>query len=146
MKVIRYENVQKAIKNNSQKDLKKYIDSGFDVNTRSPWGLTLLHEACLNNNHEMVKILLSHGANVESKTFYGEETPLIISIRNDCVENVLILLDNLLSKNTESFLEAGDCLISEANASLVRTVLEKHKLDLSFDKKTALSAVNQERL
>lgn len=146
MTAIRYENAKKAIKNNSQKDLKKCIDLGFDVNTRSPWGLTLLHEACLNNNHEMVKLLLSYGANANTKTFYGEDTPLVISIRNDCVENVKILLENFYNNNPEVYLDIDNSLLSEANLGIIKTILEKYKFNLSDTMTVDCLSSKRERL
>lgn len=146
MTEIRYENAKKAIKNNSQKDLKKCIDLGFDVNTRSPWGLTLLHEACLNNNHEMVKLLLSYGANANEKTFYGEDTPLVISIRNDCVENVKILLENFYNNNPEVYLDIDNSLLSEANLGIIKTILEKYKFNLSDTMTVDCLSSKRERL
>lgn len=146
MTKIRYENAKKAIKNNSQKDLKKCIDMGFNVNTQSPWGFTLLHEACLNNNHEMVKLLLSYGANANAKTFYGEETPLVISIRNDCVENVRILLENFYNNNPEICLDIDSNLLSEANLGIIKTILEKYKFNLSDTMVVDCCSSKRERL
>lgn len=56
------------------KDLNFCIDNGIDINQQESNvdGNTPLHHAVINDNLEIVKLLLSKGANRNAKNKYGE--------------------------------------------------------------------------
>jgi len=55
--------------------LKTLLDNGVDINIKSSYGRTALHEAALHGKVEIVKLLLENGADVNAKNNRGE-TPL----------------------------------------------------------------------
>ena len=48
------------------RQVKRAIDLGFDVNAHDKWGFTLLHRACVFQNHAVVGLLLERGSNTEA--------------------------------------------------------------------------------
>ena len=59
------------IENNNIKSVKKYIDSGYDLNIQNNDGITPLMHATSNNKIEIVKLLLSAGADPNKQNYNG---------------------------------------------------------------------------
>ena len=118
-----YEKALLLMRGNSLKELEKLINSGFNINTQSPWGFTLLHEACVENKNEIVEWLLSKGANIETKTFFGECTPLMIAIRKNNKKIVSMFLDKFKS-NSKNYIIITEQILSEANTDDMKILLE----------------------
>lgn len=118
-----YEKALLLMRKNSLKELEKLISSGFNINTQSPWGFTLLHEACVEDKNDIVKWLLSNGANVETKTFFGECTPLMIAIRKNNKEIVSMFLEKLKG-NRKNYFMITEQILSEANTDDMKILLE----------------------
>jgi uncharacterized protein len=62
------------------------ISKGVDVNAMDFRGSTALHEAAEHDNLEMVQLLLANGATVHIVQQLGNETPLLIAVREGYVE------------------------------------------------------------
>jgi len=60
------------------KVVSKYLDAGQDLNTQGYQG-TALHYAAKNGQYEMVKFLISKGADVNTRTEWSNFTPLHIA-------------------------------------------------------------------
>lgn len=71
------------------------------VNVTDSDGYTPLHKACYNNNVEMVKLLLRHGANLEARTELGW-TPLHSACKWNNAECVALLLQHGADINAHS--------------------------------------------
>ena len=60
---------------------------------RDSQGRTPLHEAAGAEEHELVKVLLDHGADIEAQDNYGE-TPLHLAAGNNATEATKVLLEH----------------------------------------------------
>ena len=58
------QDIFKYIYNDDVQSVKNYIDAGYDLNIKNINGYTALILATSNNKHEIVKLLLSAGADV----------------------------------------------------------------------------------
>ncbi len=70
--------------------LRKALTAGIDINHRNDSGLTLLMIACAKGFAQIVRILLSHNADLRLKSQSGE-TALDLAVRNEnreCVQSV----------------------------------------------------------
>lgn len=74
-------------------DIKKYLDEGANINYVGPDGLTALHNAIIDNNCEIVKLLVESGSdvNIQDPMYW---TPLHSAIEMGNLEIIQILLDN----------------------------------------------------
>ncbi len=102
------------IRNNDIESVKKYIDSGYDLNIQNNDGNTPLILTTYNYNSEIVKLLLNAGADVDKQDNDGY-TALIYAAYNNNREIVEILLDYgadefILNDRNKSFY---DCLNDE---------------------------------
>ena len=70
------------ISNDDIKSVKKYIDSGYDLNNQSLYGYTPLIYAVLNSNIEIIKLLLNSGADIDKQDSINR-TSLIIASQNN---------------------------------------------------------------
>ncbi|KAI5519026.1 Ankyrin repeat family [Trichomonas vaginalis G3] len=68
--------------------LKFFLDKGANVEVKSGWGDTPLHKAAEQDNVECVQLLLSSGANPNSKNLKNE-TPLEIT-KNAQIQRLLL--------------------------------------------------------
>ena len=67
------------------------LDEGASVNWRDSGGWTALHEACINNRAEVVKVLLKHNPLINQQSDWGD-TPLDWACRRGSIDCVKILL------------------------------------------------------
>lgn len=82
--------------------LKRLLDAGADVNTKSPNGDTALHRGALQGGIEVVQLLLNRGARPNAANDIGE-TPLHMAIKGDGrVDVVRILLEAKADPNTRN--------------------------------------------
>uniref|UniRef100_A0A0N5B272 ANK_REP_REGION domain-containing protein n=1 Tax=Strongyloides papillosus TaxID=174720 RepID=A0A0N5B272_STREA len=74
-------------------DIKKYLAEGANINYVGPDGLTALHNAIIDNNCEIVKLLVENGSdvNIQDPMYW---TPLHSAIEMGNLEIIQILLDN----------------------------------------------------
>ena len=70
--------------------VKKYLDSGGDINVKSDSGMTSLHHAAYRENKEVVELLIAKGASLNAQDFAGR-TPLNVAIRYKQTETADIL-------------------------------------------------------
>ncbi|KAL3318950.1 hypothetical protein Ciccas_002390, partial [Cichlidogyrus casuarinus] len=56
-----------AAQRNDVVETRRMLDLGVDPNTVNEDGLSALHQACINNNYPIAKLLLSHKANVNAR-------------------------------------------------------------------------------
>lgn len=77
------EDLLRACKGNSLRDVQKYLEAGADPNAWQPdgsTGYTALGYACKNGNINMVRTLVDSGASVDGMD--GCESPLLLAARN----------------------------------------------------------------
>ena len=82
-----------AIENDTIK-LKKLLNAKHDPNKKDNSGYTALHYAARAGHNDILKILLSHGANPNSLTTAGSTTPLHRAAYMGNLETIEILLKN----------------------------------------------------
>ena len=102
------------IRTDDIESVKKYIDSGHDLNVKNEYGDAALIHAVDNDKYEIVKLLLSASADL-NKQNDGGNTALIYAAYYNNVEIVELLLDYyadefILNDRNKSFY---DCLNDE---------------------------------
>jgi ankyrin repeat protein len=70
------------------------LDAGCDVNAQDEEGRTALIQATIYNNVEVVQILIEHGANVNTRDFFGGNAALHFAAKNYSLELLQLLLKN----------------------------------------------------
>ena len=74
--------------------VKVLLDAGADAKFKNKRGFTPLHFTCHHqDNHEVVRLMIKAGADVESRDAYGQ-SPLGIAARQDHAKCTKVLLDN----------------------------------------------------
>lgn len=68
------------------------IEKGYNVNQPSEGGYTALHAAAENNHVEVIRLLVSNGADINARVVTGM-TPLDMAIEAECHEAVNLLLE-----------------------------------------------------
>lgn len=89
------EDLLRACKGNSLRDVQKYLAAGADPNAWEPissGSYTALGYACKNGNINIVKMLVDSGANVDVSSNY--EAPLLIAAKNKNIQIVNYLLSD----------------------------------------------------
>ncbi|NIR47901.1 hypothetical protein GWO43_05555 [candidate division KSB1 bacterium] len=61
-----------------QQQITDWVESGGNLDWRAPNGWTLLHLSAQCGNESMIRFLIEHGADIESRAEYGE-TPLMLA-------------------------------------------------------------------
>lgn len=90
----------RAIWDNDIDEVKR-LAPNYDVNYQDWDFYTALHSACSRNYNELVKVLLSYGADPNLQTGIGQ-SPLHIAVENRNEELVKILLDAGVDVNLKS--------------------------------------------
>ena len=70
--------------------VKKYLDSGGDINVKSDSGMTPLHHAAYRENKEVVELLIAKGASLNAQDLAGR-TPLNVATRYERTETADLL-------------------------------------------------------
>lgn len=70
----------KAASSGSVSEVQSLLDGGIDINAKDADGMTPLHFAAGNNQREIVKLLVSRGAKLETKS-NGGYTPLAWTVK-----------------------------------------------------------------
>lgn len=78
------------------------IRKGADVNARSKWGRTPLHETAHYGKVEVARLLIAKGADVNARTTKGRETPLYSAVDKDHLEIAKLLIASGADVNSEA--------------------------------------------
>lgn len=96
-----YHHLFDAIQNNDYESLSNSLDQlDCHINYPRKNQLSLLVEASIHGNPQIVKLLLEKGANVNDCVFASQESPLYLAAVNNRLDTVKILLD--FNANIES--------------------------------------------
>jgi len=104
--------------------IKVLLDHGAKVDIKASQGLTPVHFACHMGSVEVLRMLVSAGADVKAKDNYRGQTPLMIASCKGCLDIVQFLLDtydgNLNDKDAHGDTALhGSCRHLEVTAHLV---------------------------
>ena len=99
------------------------VKTGIDVNNQDQDGVSALHWACERGHYSIVKLLLDHGANVNSVTKKGE-TPLHYTSPN--TQMIKLLLDSGVRVNATDIdgMTALHWAAERGQFDLVKTLLQ----------------------
>lgn len=76
-------------------DMERILDEGFNVNTVGEFGVSALHKACSMGRHDIVRLLVRRGANIDLADVAGRTPVHIFSSKGrDYVDAVEFLVDN----------------------------------------------------
>ncbi|XP_050334047.1 protein phosphatase 1 regulatory subunit 12A isoform X1 [Bactrocera neohumeralis] len=92
-----------AASRNDMHEVAELLERGITPDAANEDGLTALHQCCIDNNVEMLRLLLEYGANVDAQDS-DKWTPLHAAATCGHLELVRILIDhgaNLLAVNTD---------------------------------------------
>ncbi len=94
--------IQEAAKNGDKDAVEEFLNQGARVNARDRFGLTSLHWATWHGNTNVVKLLLTKGANIHVKCREGGMTPLHYATAYGQVEIAKLLISNGAEVNAKS--------------------------------------------
>ena len=121
------------------------LNSGFDVNTVDSGGRTLLMQATIEKNHDLMKILIEHNADVNIRD-QRQWTALHFAAQNYDFVSTKLLVENQADLNALD--DYGNSVISRALFSskhqsplLIKLLLEKGA-DPSLKNTSGISALN----
>jgi ankyrin repeat protein len=103
--------------------VKALIDAGANVSLWSAVGWQPLHYACSTRRLSAIKLLLSAGADVNSRTGVNKAVPLSVAAKADCVPVMQCLLDGGADI---------DCADEHGNTPLFYSVMYKSHENLRF--------------
>lgn len=92
-----------AVASGDLDEVENLLKEGVDIDYTNVDGLTALHQACIDENEDMVTLLLDEGANIEARDNEGW-TPLHAAVSAGNVDIAKILVDegaDLLAVNNE---------------------------------------------
>ncbi len=85
--------------------LKKLLDQGVDVNSKTKYGVTALAFACDKGSLDAVKFLIEHGADVNAQDSFYEATPITWAVENGHTDIMKLLLEKG-AKADDSFISS----------------------------------------
>ena len=122
------EALAKSISNNYLRGVEKAIERGADVNFPNQ-GHTFLVTAILNNNFDIIKCLVEHGADVNKRDSYPYKTPLMYAAHRGYFDIVKYLVENGADKNmVDSYnITAYNYANSNGQPEIAKFLKNKHK-------------------
>lgn len=87
-----------SVKNYQLNSIKKYLQSGQDINAENDDGMTALHIACRSNNLELVKFLVDNKASINHQPEGYEITPLMTACSYGHMDIVKYLVEECNAK------------------------------------------------
>ncbi|MGM0368830.1 MAG: ankyrin repeat domain-containing protein [Bacillota bacterium] len=120
-----------TVKNKNEKQVKKMIDSGANVNIKNQGGEFPLLIAVQNNNKKIAKLLVEAGAdinqNIDNKTIIEDLNPLFLAVLNNDLEMVELLIEaganvNIKTQHRETLLPAA---MFDADLEIVKLLIEE---------------------
>lgn len=84
----------KGARGNDSEKVRIALNLGADINATDEIGLTALHWAVKEDHIDMVKYLISHGANVNITSPHSLETPLHTAAFNNKLSSADVLMEN----------------------------------------------------
>ncbi|MDA7817527.1 caspase family protein [Sulfurimonas sp.] len=87
----------------NHKEIKRSLDNGVDINSKSVHGLTAIGHAVQQNNLDTVKYLYENGADLNIRHDYTGETILVSAVLRQQVEIVEYLISKGINKDVRLF-------------------------------------------
>jgi ankyrin repeat protein len=116
-----------ATQNSDLKQVRKLISKGADVNARDDDGQSSLHHACYLGNFEIVKSLVTNGANVNIEVPKFGLTPLHGATMNGDIKTVKFLIEHNAKLNAKD-IKGGTPIFAACwigKLSVVKYLVEK---------------------
>ncbi|OGF67958.1 MAG: hypothetical protein A2Y62_00730 [Candidatus Fischerbacteria bacterium RBG_13_37_8] len=116
-----------SIEGNEQ-EVEKAIMSSLDINSKICFDAPAIYEAALFDNKSIVKMLIKHGADVNAKNKYNEETALFAAIANENIDMIKLLISSgaLISETNFSGLTVLDIAKWSGREDII-AIIEKEK-------------------
>lgn len=121
--------------------VKELLAAGVDVNAANAYGGTALAFACDKGQTEVVKVLLEHGANANTKDqFYGA-SPLTWAVDKGHAE----IVEALLAKGAEGETDALTSAAASGQAAVVKVILARGKVGAEGLSEALAAATKEEQ-
>lgn len=125
--------------------IQKKLHDGFDVNTVDSGGRSILQEAVIQKNHDLIKLLLEHGADVNLQC-ERNWTALHFAAQNYDLVASKLLIQNGANVNAQD--DYGNSVISKAvfncrnnGGELIKLLLE-NGADINVRNQSGISALD----
>ncbi|KAB5583440.1 hypothetical protein GE09DRAFT_302228 [Coniochaeta sp. 2T2.1] len=101
------ERLIEAADENDMRAVRQLIAQGANVNVTEKWLWTPLHMACYGGYEDIVRLLIAHGAELDSRTVDGE-TPLKLAERSGHFKVVQVIEEEVESRRVRELEEEGE--------------------------------------
>ncbi|KAB5585677.1 hypothetical protein GE09DRAFT_33789 [Coniochaeta sp. 2T2.1] len=101
------ERLIEAADENDMRAVRQLIAQGANVNVTEKWLWTPLHMACYGGYEDIVRLLIGHGAELDSRTVDGE-TPLKLAERSGHFKVVQVIEEEVESRRVKELEEKGE--------------------------------------
>lgn len=117
------------------------LNAGAEINARDGDGSTALHDACLYNHEDIIKLLLRKGADVCVVNNYGKTPFLLLQSGEDNFNQCMVIMTQEFSKVSFENLPIPEiCICLILSNSELHKYFEKCKMELSQMKTTRFYA------
>ncbi|HOP30239.1 MAG TPA: ankyrin repeat domain-containing protein [Spirochaetota bacterium] len=90
----KYENYFKLVKKSDYSEVQKHLENGTDTELRDYAGECAIHWAAINDDLQMIQLLKSFGADINSWNAYGETALLLLIKFHGTIDTIKYIIEN----------------------------------------------------